>query len=291
MACDGDSEMLPIPPFDEQMNDLHMCNNLLIQYKNKNNIYENQYTKRPNLFAIEILKYPICDEARLYINRVDVTGEDAWNKLKPVLIDYFCNYMCFVDVTGEDAWYKACVTGKDAWYKLKPVLIDYFCNYMCFVDVTGEDACNKLKPVLIDYMLLEKMHGTKPVLIDCTTIADLVGDDDNATQVAQDSGIDVDTAKSRAEVVDIASRRKFSQHFHNFVDVCLEKDPTDRPTASSLLNHSFFKHLKKRSCDFLPTLVQPVQPLRADMLQSATPSPEDELVADLQNINVDDWEF
>lgn len=46
--------------------------------------------------------------------------------------------------------------------------------------------------------------------------------------VAQDSGIDVDTAKSRAEVVDIASRRKFSQHFHNFVDVCLEKDPTDR---------------------------------------------------------------
>ncbi|XP_071155562.1 STE20-related kinase adapter protein alpha-like isoform X1 [Mytilus edulis] len=162
------------------------------------------------------------------------------------------------------------------------------------IGITACELANGAEPfadMQLTQMLLEKMHGTKPVLIDCTTIADLVGDDDNATQVAQDSGIDVDTAKSRAEVVDIASRRKFSQHFHNFVDVCLEKDPTDRPTASSLLNHSFFKHLKKRSCDFLPTLVQPVQPLRADMLQSATPSPEDELVADLQNINVDDWEF
>lgn len=50
-----------------------MCNNLLI-YKNKNNIYETQYTKRPNFFAIEILQYPTCDEARLYINRVGENG-------------------------------------------------------------------------------------------------------------------------------------------------------------------------------------------------------------------------
>lgn len=58
------------------MNYLHMCNNLLI-YKNKNNIYETQYIKRPNFFAIEILQYPTCDEARLYINRV---GENDNNK-------------------------------------------------------------------------------------------------------------------------------------------------------------------------------------------------------------------
>ena len=40
-----------------------------------------------------------------------------------------------------------------------------------------------------------------------------------------------------------------------------------RPSAAALLNHSFFKHLKKRSCDFLPTLLQPVQPLTINMLQ------------------------
>lgn len=161
------------------------------------------------------------------------------------------------------------------------------------VGITACELANGAEPfadMQLTQMLLEKMNGTKPVLIDCTTIADLVTNE-NGTQVAQDSGIDVETAKSRAEVIDVASRRKFSHHFHSFVDVCLEKDPTERPSAAALLNHSFFKHLKKRSCDFLPTLLQPVQPLTINMLQKATSCSEDKLVDELQNISVDDWEF
>lgn len=161
------------------------------------------------------------------------------------------------------------------------------------VGITACELANGAEPfadMQLTQMLLEKMHGTKPVLIDCTTIADLVGNE-NGTQVAQDSGIDVDTAKSRAEVISIASRRKFSSHFHSFVDICLEKDPSRRPSAAALLNHSFFKHLKKRSSDFLPTLVQPVQPLTIEMLQKAHTSAEDELAEGLQNVAVDDWEF
>jgi len=41
-------------------------------------------------------------------------------------------------------------------------------------------------------------------------------------------------------------RRKYSNNFKDMVRMCLQKDPKQRPTASSLLNHKFFRHKKKQ---------------------------------------------
>merc|ERR550532_1763138 len=42
-------------------------------------------------------------------------------------------------------------------------------------------------------------------------------------------------------------QRTFSQHFHDFVEICTLKDPAGRPTASALLQHSFFKQIRRKS--------------------------------------------
>lgn len=38
---------------------------------------------------------------------------------------------------------------------------------------------------------------------------------------------------------------KYSRSFKDMIDLCLQKDPTKRPTAEKLLSHSFFKNVKK----------------------------------------------
>ncbi|XP_074294190.1 serine/threonine-protein kinase BLUS1 [Silene latifolia] len=44
-------------------------------------------------------------------------------------------------------------------------------------------------------------------------------------------------------------RKKFSKYFQDMVGLCLDQDPSKRPTAEKLLRHGFFKGSK--SCDFL----------------------------------------
>uniref|UniRef100_A0A7S4MFA6 Protein kinase domain-containing protein n=2 Tax=Vannella robusta TaxID=1487602 RepID=A0A7S4MFA6_9EUKA len=52
----------------------------------------------------------------------------------------------------------------------------------------------------------------------------------------------------------------FSKSFHNFVDICLQKDPAKRPTATQLLEHKFFKQSKK--VDYIKqTLLKNLPPL------------------------------
>jgi len=42
-------------------------------------------------------------------------------------------------------------------------------------------------------------------------------------------------------IPDLKEPSKWSQHFQNFVSLCLEKDPSQRPDASELLKHPFMK--------------------------------------------------
>eukprot|EP00871_Galdieria_phlegrea_P000954 jgi/Galph1/185/GphlegSOOS_G4976.1 len=42
-----------------------------------------------------------------------------------------------------------------------------------------------------------------------------------------------------------SARQRFSKTFHDLVSQCLQKDPNQRPTASQLLEHRFFKSVKK----------------------------------------------
>ncbi|KAK3098963.1 hypothetical protein FSP39_024749, partial [Pinctada imbricata] len=106
-------------------------------------------------------------------------------------------------------------------------------------------------------MLLEKLSGTKPVLADSTAVADLMADEISGVQ---DSGLGTETNQT-SEIIEVAKTRKFSNSFHNFTDICLEKEPKSRPTAAALQSHSFVKHLKKRTSDVLPGLLQPLSPL------------------------------
>ncbi|KAF9123314.1 hypothetical protein BGW39_009111 [Mortierella sp. 14UC] len=44
-----------------------------------------------------------------------------------------------------------------------------------------------------------------------------------------------------------STKHRYSKLLKEMIDSCLQKDPTRRPTAEKLLNHSFFKQAKKKS--------------------------------------------
>ncbi|KAJ3350227.1 hypothetical protein GGF32_004999 [Allomyces javanicus] len=56
------------------------------------------------------------------------------------------------------------------------------------------------------------------------------------------------------------TRHKYSKSFKDFIDQCLQKDPTRRPTAEKLLSHPFLKCAKKRSY-LVQSLLQDLPPL------------------------------
>ncbi|XP_023508005.1 STE20-related kinase adapter protein alpha isoform X5 [Equus przewalskii] len=94
-------------------------------------------------------------------------------------------------------------------------------------------------------MLLEKLNGTVPCLLDTSTIPAEELTMSTSRSVAN-SGLSESLATStpRTSNGDSPSHpyhRTFSPHFHHFVEQCLQRNPEVRPSASTLLNHSFFK--------------------------------------------------
>ncbi|XP_065177425.1 STE20-related kinase adapter protein alpha-like [Sycon ciliatum] len=60
--------------------------------------------------------------------------------------------------------------------------------------------------------------------------------------------------------------KRFSAHFHSFVNSCLDRDPGKRPSATRLLLHPFFKQIKRKDCGvwMVPQLIYPVYPLNPE---------------------------
>ncbi|GCC38614.1 hypothetical protein chiPu_0017129 [Chiloscyllium punctatum] len=145
-------------------------------------------------------------------------------------------------------------------------------------------------------MLLEKLNGTVPCLLDTTTIPaeELLMTN---SQSAVDSGIVESSAAcgtraTNGEQVQHPYNRTFSGLFHNFVELCLQREPEQRPSASALLNHSFVKQLKRRVVEVLPDLLRPVTPMTD--LEGTHPHElrgVAGLTSSLEHLDVEDWDF
>lgn len=123
------------------------------------------------------------------------------------------------------------------------------------------------------FMFTEKIRGfTQPLLLDYSTCP---------SEEISDTGV---TEQTRI----IYSQRKLSDAFHKIVEICLSKNPIDRPSPTHLLNHSFFKQ-----CKHTPTLYEHFQSL--DGLVNLTKLDHQEnfvnIEQDLANIQNDDFEW
>ncbi|XP_074857839.1 STE20-related kinase adapter protein beta isoform X2 [Carettochelys insculpta] len=72
------------------------------------------------------------------------------------------------------------------------------------------------------------------------------------------SGVDSGIGESMTHTMTSErSSKTFSPAFYNLVELCLQQDPEKRPSASSLLSHTFFKQVKEQTRSSLLSLLPP----------------------------------
>ncbi|XP_028843544.1 STE20-related kinase adapter protein alpha isoform X2 [Denticeps clupeoides] len=145
------------------------------------------------------------------------------------------------------------------------------------------------KDMAATQMLLEKLNGTVPCLLDTTTIPpeDLSM---KPSRSGADSGICEGPGTSSGSH---PYNRTFSPQFHAFVELCLQRDPEKRPSASALSAHPFFKQIKRRPSEALPELLRPLSPITSFESVQLRDSPAGlaSLESGLSQLDVDDWDF
>ncbi|XP_034046470.1 STE20-related kinase adapter protein alpha isoform X3 [Thalassophryne amazonica] len=95
-------------------------------------------------------------------------------------------------------------------------------------------------------MLLEKLNGTVPCLLDTTTIPpeelSLKPSRSGADSgICEGPGAGVRHTNGEHSSSGHPYNRTFSHSFHEFVELCLQRDPEKRPSATTLISHPFFK--------------------------------------------------
>ncbi|GLD49002.1 STE20-related kinase adapter protein alpha isoform X1 [Lates japonicus] len=132
-------------------------------------------------------------------------------------------------------------------------------------------------------MLLEKLNGTVPCLLDTTTIP------------PEELSWRGQTLQRRASTSSSGHPyyRTFSPHFHAFVELCLQRDSEKRPSATTLIGYPFFKQIKRRPSEALPELLRPVSPITSFESSQPQDSPSGlaSLESGLSHLEVDDWDF
>ncbi|KAK2704566.1 hypothetical protein QYM36_016832, partial [Artemia franciscana] len=135
-------------------------------------------------------------------------------------------------------------------------------------------------------LLLMKLTGTfNPRLHDSTTTAEFTYELETTTHdaVPADSGVFesmqplAGQCQSREQS---AAKRTFSDDFHEFVAVCVQRDIIVRPTASQLKKHSFFNVNRKYMNSFKEalSLVQPLVSLTHENVSDASSDGQKRLI-------------
>ncbi|XP_027898526.1 STE20-related kinase adapter protein alpha isoform X2 [Xiphophorus couchianus] len=150
-------------------------------------------------------------------------------------------------------------------------------------------------------MLLEKLNGTVPCLLDTATIPpeelslkpSRSAADSGICEGPRAGGLRLSNGEPSSSSGGHPYNRAFSPHFHNFVELCLQRDPENRPSAATLTGHPFFKQIKRRPAEVLPELLQPVSPITC--FENSGPQDSVSGLASLESglsyLEVDDWDF
>ncbi|XP_063217614.1 STE20-related kinase adapter protein alpha isoform X2 [Bacillus rossius redtenbacheri] len=123
-------------------------------------------------------------------------------------------------------------------------------------------------------MLIEKVRGCAPLLFDCTTLP-LYED--------LEPGQNVQNASTSNVQYKAMQQRRFSEASHQLAELCLQREPTLRPSAGQLLAHSFFKQCK-RSGATMAELLHPALPF-----SDARGDAQDKLAE--MELEPDQWDF
>ncbi|XP_050347326.1 STE20-related kinase adapter protein alpha isoform X1 [Nymphalis io] len=136
-------------------------------------------------------------------------------------------------------------------------------------------------------MFTEKVRGSRPQLLDCSSFPEPLDDGEMKSVYNTDSGVG-DSAEGVSRVRAAYARRKLSDAFHHLSDQLLQRDPEKRPSATQLLNHPFFKQIRRT--DFLPSLIGRVKPIK--------PDPDDisalllqEKISEMEIEKTTEWDF
>ncbi|KAF4526079.1 hypothetical protein B566_EDAN007572 [Ephemera danica] len=140
-------------------------------------------------------------------------------------------------------------------------------------------------------MLTEKLGDRTPQLLDCYAFP-VIDNHPNGCQADSGVGGSVESSGAEAGGLNAVERRKFSEYFHLFVELCLRRQPEQRPSPSRLLSHSFFKQCRRGPQLSLAAVISPAINYRA----SAASSQDDVLeltagyLSDLQMEKIE-WTF
>lgn len=112
-------------------------------------------------------------------------------------------------------------------------------------------------------MLVEKLRGACPTLMDKTTVDPPTGQEGLEVGQPTDSGVGDSVGSFPTVLVGGGTSyhtREYSPQFHHFVSQCSQLHSSDRPTVQDLLSHPFIKQLRKTNTTLL-TLIHPIEPL------------------------------
>ncbi|XP_010711760.1 STE20-related kinase adapter protein beta isoform X2 [Meleagris gallopavo] len=113
------------------------------------------------------------------------------------------------------------------------------------------------------------------------------------SQSGVDSGISESLTRTMtSERLQSPVSKTFSPAFYNLVELCLQQDPEKRPSASSLLSHTFFKQVKEQTQNSLLSLLPPpVQNNRSKFLTLPLAAAEADPGCIAATQHDTDWEF